>query len=137
MDNYIKEVLIKFDHLRPKKPKHSPHQHCKIVYGADAHLQIIEVNTSPSLDAPGIKQVQAIVGCILYYSRAVDNKLLCTLSTISALQALATQNTLVAVNNLLNHVATYPSDGITFKASNMILASLSNANYLSKTKFRS
>ena len=55
MDNYIKEVLIKFDHPRPKKPKHSPHKHRKIVYGADAQLQIVEVDTSPPLDATSIK----------------------------------------------------------------------------------
>ena len=76
MDNYIEEVLIKLDHPRPKKPKHSPHKHCKIVYGANAQLQIVEADTSPPLDATGIKQVQAIVGCILYYAQEVENKLL-------------------------------------------------------------
>ena len=137
MDGYINEVIIKFDHPRPKKPQHSPHKHQQIVYGADAQLQTVEVDTSPPLDAAGIKQVQAIVRCLLYYARACDNKLLCTLSTISAQQASATQNTLVAVTHLLDHVATYPSDGITFKASNMILAAHSDASYLSKTKSRS
>jgi len=121
MDGYIEEVLLNFDHPRPKKPQHAPHKHRKIIYGADAQLQTVEVDTSPPLDATGVKRVQAIVGCLLYYARACDNKLLCTLSTISAQQASATQNTMVAVNNLLDHVATYPSDGITFKASNMIL----------------
>jgi hypothetical protein len=43
----------------------------------------------------------------------------------------------VAVNNLLDYVATYPSDGITFKASNMILAAHSDASYLSESKSRS
>ena len=81
--------------------------------------------------------MQAIVGCLLYYAQACDNKLLCTLSTISTQQASATQNTLIAVNNLLDHVATYPSDGITFKASNMILAAHSDASYLSESKARS
>jgi hypothetical protein len=137
MDGYIKEVLLKFHHPRPKKPQHSPHKHHKIVYGADAQLQHIEIDTSPPLDATGIKRVQAIVGCLLYYAQACDNKLLCTLSTISTQQALATQNTLVAVNNLLDHVATYPCDGITFKASNMILAAHSDASFLSESKARS
>jgi hypothetical protein len=137
MDGYINEVLIKFDHQRPKKPQQSPHKHRKIIYGAEAQLQNIEIDTSPPLDATGIKRVQAIVGCLLYYARACDNKLLCTLSTISTQQASATQNTLVAVNNLLDYVATYPSDGITFKASNMILAAHSDASYLSESKSRS
>ncbi len=55
MDGYIDEVLIKFDNPLPKKLQHSPHKHCKIVYGADAQLQTIEVDTSPPLDPIGIK----------------------------------------------------------------------------------
>jgi hypothetical protein len=58
------------------------------------------MNTSPPLDKHGIKQVQAIVGCLLYYARAVDNKLLGTISAISSKQASATENTLVTVNSL-------------------------------------
>ena len=136
MKDYIDKVLLKFDHPRPKTPQHSLHKHQKIVYGADAQLQTININTSPPLDATGLKRVQAIVG-LLYYARACDNKLLCTLSTISSQQASATQNMLAAVNHLLDHVATYPSDGITFKASNMILAAHSDASYLSESKARS
>ncbi len=39
-------------------------------------------NPQRAEDAKGIKLVQGIVGSILYYARAVDNKLLCTVSTI-------------------------------------------------------
>jgi hypothetical protein len=38
MDGNIEEVLLKFNHPRPKKPQHSPHKHRKIVYGANAQL---------------------------------------------------------------------------------------------------
>ena len=44
-----------------------------------------DINDSPPLDAAGIKKVQGIVGSILYYARAVDNKLLCTVSAIGTL----------------------------------------------------
>jgi hypothetical protein len=127
MDSYIDKVLIRFEHPRPTKLQHAPH-------GTDAQLQTIEVDTSPLLDAAGIKQVQSMVGCLLYYAHADDNKLLCTLSTISAQQASSTQNPLAAVNQLLDHVATYPSNGVTFRASNMILAAHSDSSYLSETK---
>jgi hypothetical protein len=137
MDGYIKEVLIRFEHPLPKAPQHSPHKHRKIIYGADAQLQNVEIDTSPPLNAAGVTRVQQIVGCLLYHARAVNNKLLCPLSTIGAQQAAATQNTLAVVNQLLDHVATYPSNGITFKSSNMILAAHSNTSYLSKTKSRS
>ena len=58
-----------------------------------------------------------IIGSLLYYARAVDNKLLTTLSTISSQQVKATEHTARAVHQLLNYVATYPSDGITYRAS--------------------
>ncbi len=49
-------------------------------------------------------------------------------------QASATQNTLAECKQLLDHLALHPNDGITFKASNMILAAHSDASYLSKSK---
>jgi hypothetical protein len=52
-------------------------------------------------------------------------------------QASATQNTLAECEQLLDHLALHPNDGITFKASNMILAAHSDASYLSKSKSRS
>ena len=41
-----------------------------------------EEDTSPVLDPGGIKRIQAIIGALLYYARAVDNKLLVALSTL-------------------------------------------------------
>jgi hypothetical protein len=77
------------------------------------------------------------VGSLLYYARAVDNKLLATLSTISSQQAKATQNTARAVAQLLDYVATYPSDGITYRPSAMILAAHSDASFLTEPGSRS
>jgi len=137
MNNYVNDVRLRFGHPDPLKPQHSPHKHRPIIYGASAQLETDDIDTSPRLDAAGIKYVQGIVGCLLYYARAVDNKLLCTLSAIGTQQASATENTLAACNQLLDHVATYPGDGITYKASNMILAAHSDASYLSETNSRS
>lgn len=137
MDGYITDVRVRFGHPDPKKPQHSPHKHRKIVYGAKAQLVEDEVDDSPPLDAEGIKRVQGIVGCLLYYARAVDNKLLCTLSAIGMRQASATKNTLAECNQLLDHLALHPNDGITYKASKMVLAAHSDASYLSETKSRS
>ena len=41
-----------------------------------------DVDTSNPLDAKGIKRVQQIVGSLLCYARAVDNKLLVALTAI-------------------------------------------------------
>jgi len=113
------------------------HKHRPITYSAKAQLVTDEVATSPPLDAAGIKRVQGIVRCLLYYAQAVNNKLLCTLSAIGMNQAAATQNTLTECEKLLGHLSLHPNDGITFKASNMILAAHSNASYLSKSKSHS
>jgi hypothetical protein len=137
MDGYITELRLRYGHPNPTKPQHSPHKHRPIVYGSTAQFETDDVDTSEPLDAKGIKRVQGIVGSILYYARAVDNKLLCTVSTIGSTQASATQNTLAECNQLLDHLALHPNDGITYKASNMILAAHSDASYLSESKSRS
>ena len=102
MDGYVAAVLQKFNHPKPTKRQHSPHQHRAIVYGQKEQETTPE-DTSPPLDAAGVNRVQRIVGALLYYARAVDNKLLATLSAIGAQQAAATENTLKACNQLLDY----------------------------------
>ena len=105
MDGYIEKLLIKYNHTIPTKPQLSPHSHREIVYGAKEQLTQ-EKDTSPALNAAGIKCVQAIVGALLYYARAVDNKLLVALSTIGGQQSAATEKTNKAINQLLDYCAT-------------------------------
>jgi hypothetical protein len=89
-------------------------------------------DTSPPLDVAGVKRTQGIVGSLSYYARAVDNKMLTTLSTIGAQQAKATENTGNTVNQMLDYVATYPNDSTTYRASNMVLSAHSNASFLTE-----
>ena len=136
MNGYIAEVILKYNHLCTNKPQHAPHSCRAITYGVKEQL-VPEADTSPPLDSVGIKQIQGIIGSLLYYARAVDNKLLATLSTLGAQQACATENTSKAVDQLLDYVATYPSDGITFRASMMVLAAHSDASFLTESGSRS
>ncbi len=92
----------------------------------------MDTDTSAPLDDAGVKRIQGIIGALLYYARAVDNKLLATLSAISSQQAHATANTAKAVHQLLDYVTTYPSDGITYRASSMVLAAHSDASFLTE-----
>jgi hypothetical protein len=78
--------------------------------------------------------IQDIVRVFLYYARVVGNKLLVALSAISAHQAKATVATELAVNLLLDYVATYPHNGIAYQSSNMILWAHANAGFLNETK---
>ena len=113
MHGYINEVLLKYNHPKPCKSLHAPHAHHIILYGATEQL-LPDKDNSPPLSDNGIKHIQGIISLLLYYAQAIDNKLLATLSTISSQQAKATKNTAKVVHQLLDYVATYLSEGITY-----------------------
>jgi hypothetical protein len=89
---------------------------------------------SPPLFTEGVKRIQGIIGNLLYYACTVDNKLLATLSTLSFQQATATEATNGAMNQLLDYLATYPDNGTTYRASNMILCAHANAGVHNESK---
>ncbi len=62
------------------------------------------------MPSPGNRWLTAL----LYYARAVDNKLLLALGTIAARQSYATVATEKAAHLLLDYVATHSSDGIVY-----------------------
>ena len=97
-------------HSPPAKPRLSPHKHHKITYDAkEQHTHV--ALPSPKLDPKGVKHVQEIVGALLFYGRAVDNKLLVAINAIGIQQATAMEATNEAVATLLDYLATYPNDG--------------------------
>jgi hypothetical protein len=136
MPGYIKNLLIKFKHPRPSKPRLSPYKCIPISYRAKAQL-IPKANASERLDKHRKCCIQEIVGSLLYYAQAVDNKLLVALSTIAAHQSYATIATEQAVHLLLDYVATYPPDSIVYRSSNMILCAHMDAGFLNETNSRS
>ena len=86
------------------------------------------------MDIQGKKHVQGIVGALLYYERAVDNKLLVGLIAIVLQQAAATQHTNEAIDQILDYCATYPSDGILYYSSGMVLCAYSYAGFHNESK---
>ncbi len=136
MPGYIENLLIKFKHPRPSKPCLSPYKWIPIFYGAKAQLTP-EANASECLDKHRKCRIQEIVGLLLYYARAVDNKLLVALSAIAACQSYATLATEQAVHLLLDYVATYPADGIVYRSSDMIQCAHADAGFLNETNSRS
>ena len=133
MKKYINNILIKHDHLIPLKPQLLPHKHREIQYGAKIHTAIDD-DTSPPLDAKGIKRVQQIVVALLYYARVVDNKLLVARNAIGMQQSAATEETDKAISQLLDYVATYPNDGTIYRSSGMVLAAHSDAGFNNESK---
>ena len=78
--------------------------------------------------------MKSIVGALLFYGRAVGNKLLVALGELGQQQASATEATNDSITQLLDYVATYPSDDITCRASGMVLSAHLDAAYLNVTK---
>jgi hypothetical protein len=103
----------------------------KAVYGSDAQRPI-DPDTSPPLSEDQKKQVQRVVGSILYYARAVDLTVLMALSTIASEQAKGTEQTWQRCKQLLDYLATNPNATVRFYASDMILNIHSDASYLSE-----
>ncbi len=66
--------------------------------GTEAQASFPQDNT-PKLDKKGIKQVQQIVGSILYYAQAVNMTVLMALSTIAVDQMKATKEQLRDARN--------------------------------------
>ena len=136
MDGYIERVLRKHGHPQPKRPQHAPHKHREIIYGAAEQLTP-EEDSSPELDEAGKKRIQEIVGALLYYGRAVDNKILVALSAIGAQQASPTERANAAIDQLLDYCATYPDDGILYRSSDMLIAAHADAGFHNESKGRS
>ena len=136
MKSYTEKLLFKVGHKPPFKKQISPHR-CRDITYVRKVQQTPEEDSSPALDEKGVLRVQRIVGALLYFYIAVNNKLLVALSKIGAHQASATDKTLKSINQLLDYCATYPDDGIVYLSSDMILTAHSDAGFNNETKARS
>ena len=82
-------------------------------------------------------KLQALIGALLYYARAIDNKVLVTLGTIATKIHAPVIKTKSLMTHLLNYVPTYPNDGLIYRKSKMQLAAHSDAGYLNEPNARS
>ncbi len=136
MPGYIKKLLQKYKHKMPTKPQYCPYTPPPKQYGTEAQAPL-PVDISPKLSDGEIKEIQRIVGSILYYARAVDITVLMALSSIASEQTRGTTNTMSKAKQLLEYLATHPDLTIRFRAFNMILKIHLDASYLSETKAHS
>ena len=104
-----------------KKTQLSPHRYKPISYGSNVQVAP-EEETSKPLNESSVQRVQQIVGALLWIGRAVNNKVLVALSAIGSQQASTIKATIVAIHQLLDYCATYPDNGILYRASDMVLA---------------
>ena len=136
MNGYIYKLLMKYGNSRPSKAQLSQHKHREVTYGSKEQLNP-EEDKSPPLDKYGTKRIQVIVGALLYYAIAVDNKLLFGLISIGSQQAAATECTDKSITKLLDYSATYAADGILYRSSDIIICGHSDSGFHKKSKGRS
>jgi hypothetical protein len=96
MPGYIRKKLQEYEHIHPKKPQHCLYSPKPKQFGREAQWPLTG-NNSKLLDDCAKKQIQNIVGNILYYARAVNMMVLMVLSTIVMSQAHPTKNTMAHV----------------------------------------
>jgi hypothetical protein len=76
---------------------------------------------SPPLSPSQKTELQAIVGTILHYARAVDPTLLPIANELASQQATPTTKALTAANRALSYCAGHMGSSITYNACDMIL----------------
>jgi hypothetical protein len=137
MPGYITKMLKRF---RPTylsashRPATTPGKYTVPVY---RRIQLAKVDTSPPLSATETTELQAIVGTLLYYARAVDPTLLPISNEIASQQASPTTKVMAAANRALSYAAGHSTNTIVYYASDMILFSHVDASYLSRSHARS
>ena len=136
MPGYIKKLLQKYKHRMPARPQHCPYSPAPKQYGANAQAPL-PVDNSPKLSPEEIKEIQRVVGSILYYARAVDITVLMALSSIAIEQTKGTTSTMEKAKHLLDYLATHHDATIRYRASDMIMNVHSDASYLSESGARS
>jgi hypothetical protein len=107
MPGYIQNVLQKYKHRMPTKPQHCPYAAPPKKYRAKAQSPLL-VNILPKLNPDKIKDIQSVIGSILYYARAVDITVLMALSSIAIKQSKGTTSTMMKAKQLLDYLVTYP-----------------------------
>ncbi len=136
MPGYVKKKLQEYRHILPKKPQICPYSLEPKKFGTEAQAPL-PPDTSPKLDAKGIKPVQQIVGSILYYARAINMRVLKALSSIAVEQTKASDKTMLRCTQLLDYLSHNADAKVRLHASNMILNIHSNASYLLEAQAQS
>ena len=99
MPGYIEAILKRFHHPRLIKPELASHRYASRSFRAINAQDPIPDDDTARLDASGVLRVQRVLGCIIYYTRAIETLLLPALTKIGSDQAKATKENLTATKN--------------------------------------
>jgi hypothetical protein len=139
MPDYIQNTILRFrpNYLLSTRQAARTHGiYVPPLYGSKLP-QLATENTTTLLTELQKTEIQAIVGTIFYYARAVDPSPLIVAYEITSQQAAPTQAVLKAANRLLSYCAAHRTGSTTFHACDMALHGFSDASYLSQSHARS
>ncbi len=136
MPGYVEKKLQEYGHIMPKKLQTCPYSPEPKQFGTDAQAPL-PPDTSPKLDAKGIKHVQQIMCIILYYAWAINMTVLKALSSLAVEQTKASDKTIVRCTQLLDYLLHNAVAKVCFHAYDIILNIHSNASYLLEAQAQS
>ena len=96
--------------------------------------QLSHVDNSAPASAAEIKDLQIIVGSLLYYARAVDATMLPAVCALASRQSNPTAATMLAAERLLGYASSHQNNTLVLRASSMLLRIHSDGSYLSRPK---
>ncbi len=137
MPGYIHKAL---QHFRPQYllPTHraaaTPGKYHDAIY---PRIQLATEDKSPLLTPIQSTEIQAIVGTLLYYARAVDPFLPPIANKIASQQSNPTQKVLTTANRALSYASKRQNNSITYYVCDMHLFLRVDASYLSRSHARS
>ena len=138
MPTYIAKALVRFNIEAINRAVHSPSKYIPLRYKLPTgESQATHLDTSPKISEQRKKWIQAAVGVILFYARAVDPTMIMAVNKLASRQATPTEDVEAEAKHLLHYAATYLVAITTFRASDMILRISSDASYNSEAIARS
>jgi len=88
MPKYITKLLVRLKRNKPLKPEYSPHEHYPVKFTKKGERQLTNIPDATTLiDKKETKNIQSIVGALLYYGRSIDNTILPALNDIFMFQS--------------------------------------------------
>jgi hypothetical protein len=134
MPGYMSKVLQRFQRLLSSGPSQaaSPSIYVPPIYGQSTQHTHVDLTTS--LSAADTLEMQELVGCILFYARAIDSTMLPAVNHISSVQSQLTLYVQQMGQRLLAYGAAYPNNVLVYHASDMLLKLQSDCSYLSRPR---
>jgi hypothetical protein len=119
MPGYVSKLLKR---VRPNgiKGASTPSVYSPPNYSNPA-AQKATVDTTPLASAEQQKELQVVIGTLLYYARTVDPSILTSVHELGSVQAKPTLKDMHKLERLLQYVSTHQNHGVRFHASTMQL----------------